>query len=52
MEHSQYLLAANAAVWIGLAGYIFFLTRKQAWLDQRIQHLEEVEHEQHDNGAA
>jgi CcmD family protein len=49
---TEYLLAANAAVWIGLAGYLFFLARKQAWLEQRLQHLEAIEHDQHDNDTA
>lgn len=51
MTLTSYLLAANAAVWIGLAGYIFFLARKQALLDQRLQLLEAMEHEHHDDAA-
>jgi CcmD family protein len=52
MDTSFYLLAANAAVWIGLGGYIFFLARKQAWIEQRLQHLEVLDSEQHRNGTA
>lgn len=51
MAATQYLLAANVAVWIGLAGYIFFMARKQAWLEERIQHLEAMDNEYHDNAA-
>ncbi len=52
MDAAHYLLVANAAVWIGLGGYIFFLARRQAWIEQRLQHLEALDNEQHDNGAA
>ncbi|HDQ41806.1 MAG TPA: CcmD family protein [Desulfonatronum sp.] len=51
MEYAYYLFAANAAAWAGLAGYLFFLARKQAWLEQRLRHLEAMEHEHHDNDA-
>ncbi|SDB60474.1 CcmD family protein [Desulfonatronum thiosulfatophilum] len=47
MDASHYLLAANAAVWIGLGGYIFFIARGQAWIEQRLQHLEDLDSEQH-----
>ena len=50
MDNVQYLFAANAAFWAGLAGYIFFLARRQTWLEQRMQHLEAVGNE-HDNSA-
>jgi CcmD family protein len=51
MDAAQYLLVANAAVWIGLGGYIFFLARRQAWLEQRLEHLEAVDNEQRDNAS-
>lgn len=52
MDTAQYLLAANAAVWIGLGGYIFFLARRQAMMEQRLQHLEALDNEQHDTRSA
>jgi len=52
MAFTQYLFAANAAVWIGLAGYVFFLARNQARLEQRLHHMEALEHEHHDDSAA
>jgi CcmD family protein len=52
MDASHYLLAANAAVWVGLGGYIFFLARRQALLEQRLQHLEALDNEQHDTRSA
>jgi CcmD family protein len=45
MDTAHYLLAANAAVWIGLGGYIFFLARRQAMMEQRLQHLEALDNE-------
>lgn len=51
MSFAGYLLTANAAVWIGLAGYLFFLARKQAWLTERIEHLEALDHEHLDHAA-
>lgn len=48
---AEYLFAANAAVWIGLAGYILFLARNQARLEQRLHHLETLEQERRDDDA-
>ena len=52
MDTAHYLLAANAAVWIGLGGYIFFVARRQAMMEQRLQHLEALDNEQHDTRTA
>ncbi|TVR01552.1 MAG: CcmD family protein [Desulfovibrionales bacterium] len=49
MDAAHYLLAANAAVWIGLGGYIVFLARRQAMMEQRLQHLEALDNEQYDS---
>ncbi|MBR3664326.1 MAG: CcmD family protein [Desulfovibrio sp.] len=40
MESTTWLLAANAFVWLGLAGYTLFLSRKLLRLQQRLQQLE------------
>lgn len=52
MESAHYLLAANVAVWIGLGGYIVFLVRRQAMMEQRLQHLEALDNEQHDTRSS
>jgi len=48
MDTAHYLLTANIAVWIGLGGYIVFLVRRQSLMEQRLQHLEALDNEQHD----
>lgn len=36
----DWILYANAAVWIGLGGYVFFLMQRQQRLQARLQRLE------------
>jgi len=40
MSATTYLFIANAAVWIGVAGYLIFLAGKSAGLEKRVQQLE------------
>jgi len=40
MEKETYLFAANALVWIGVGGYLLFLSRVQARLKKRLNRLE------------
>lgn len=40
MESIQWLLAANAAVWLGIGLYLFLLARSQQTLDRRIRRME------------
>ena len=37
MEAIHWLMAANAALWIGLGLYIFFLTSRQRALEARLE---------------
>lgn len=41
----EWIMYANAAVWIGLGGYVFFLMRCQQQLQSRLRRLERS-HEQ------
>ncbi|CAM2059316.1 conserved hypothetical protein [Desulfovibrionales bacterium] len=45
MEMSIYLLIANIAVWLGIAGYVAFLAGRQRQLYLRLIHLEMVQHD-------
>ncbi|QLA15593.1 CcmD family protein [Desulfolutivibrio sulfoxidireducens] len=40
MEKETYLFVANALVWIGVGGYLLFLSRAQARLKKRLERLE------------
>lgn len=40
MESTQWLLVANAAVWLGIGAYLFLMARSQQTLDRRIRHME------------
>jgi len=40
MSATTYLFIANAAVWVGVAGYLIFLAGKSAGLEKRVQQLE------------
>ncbi len=40
MTASTYLMAANAAVWIGVAGYVLYLASRQRRLERRLRQLE------------
>ncbi len=40
MHASTYLLVANAAVWIGVAGYVLYLSSRQRRLERRLKQLE------------
>jgi len=40
MNASTYLMAANAAVWIGVAGYVAWLATRQRRLERRLKQLE------------
>lgn len=40
MSATTYLFIANAAVWLGIAGYLVFLASKSAGLEKRVQQLE------------
>ena len=40
MESSNWLLMANVAVWVGLAGYLFFIARKHCELSKRVRQME------------
>ncbi|WP_081859033.1 CcmD family protein [Desulfohalovibrio reitneri] len=39
MEYLDYVLAANAAVWIGIAAYLGFLGSRQTRLRRRMEQL-------------
>jgi len=40
MSATTYLFIANAAVWLGVAGYLVFLATKSSGLERRVQQLE------------
>ncbi|WP_291327326.1 CcmD family protein [Desulfovibrio sp. UCD-KL4C] len=40
MINETYLLIANIAVWIGIAGYLVFIAAKGAAMERRIAQLE------------
>jgi len=40
MEKETYLFVANALVWIGVGGYLLYLSRVQARLKKRLKRLE------------
>ncbi len=40
MSAITYLFIANVIVWLGLAGYVVFLTGRSKALDRRIRQLE------------
>ena len=40
MSATTYLFIANAAVWLGVAGYLVFMASKSAGLERRVQQLE------------
>lgn len=40
MDSTQWLLMANAAIWLGIGAYLFLLARSQQNLDRRIRHME------------
>ena len=40
MSATTYLFMANAAVWLGVAGYLVFLASKASGLEKRVQQLE------------
>ena len=40
MEKETYLFVANALVWIGVGGYLLYLSRGQARLKKRLKRLE------------
>ncbi|AEL79424.1 hypothetical protein Dde_4022 [Oleidesulfovibrio alaskensis G20] len=40
MDSSNWLLMANAAVWLGVGAYLFFMARTQQQLDKRIRQME------------
>jgi CcmD family protein len=42
-----YLFAANAAVWLGLGGYLFFMARANARLERRLAQMEALRHDGH-----
>lgn len=46
MDSSNWLLMANAAVWLGIGGYVFVLARTQKLLDRRIRHMELLKDDQ------
>ena len=45
MDHSYWLLAANAVVWCGLGAYLLFLGQRQRGLAARLAQLESLRHE-------
>ncbi len=40
MSGTSFLIAANVAVWLGLAGYLVFMAGKAAGIERRIRQLE------------
>ncbi|WP_319542670.1 CcmD family protein [uncultured Pseudodesulfovibrio sp.] len=40
MSATTYIFIANAAVWLGVAGYLVFLASKSAGLEKRVRQLE------------
>ncbi len=40
MESFTWLLMANAAVWLGVGAYVFYIARTQKQLDKRIRQME------------
>jgi len=40
-----YLLAANVALWLGIAGYLAFLASRQGRLERRIQQMETIQND-------
>lgn len=48
MEAISWLAAANAAIWLGIGGYVAFLARKQCELRRRMHNLELILNEKND----
>lgn len=46
MSNTAYLALANAAVWLGIGGYCFFLAKKNKLLQTRLERLEYLTQEQ------
>lgn len=39
-DSTIWVMAANAMIWLGIAGYLAFLARRQAILARRVKHVE------------
>lgn len=48
MESIGWLAAANAAIWMGIGGYVAFLAKKQCELRRRMHDLELMPNEKND----
>ena len=48
MHGSTMLMAANAAVWVGIVIYVLILSRKHVRLENRLRQLEKSGHAQRD----
>ncbi|AAS95526.1 CcmD family protein [Nitratidesulfovibrio vulgaris] len=40
MQSTDWLLYANAAVWLGIGAYVFMLARAQKTLERRLRQME------------
>ncbi|WP_084407609.1 CcmD family protein [Maridesulfovibrio bastinii] len=45
MTNQIYLMVANVAVWIGIAGYVAFLGLKSVSIERRINQMEQLEND-------
>ena len=47
MNAETYIFAANAAVWLGIAGYCIYLALSQRQLSRRLDRLEHMQEDEH-----
>lgn len=45
MTNEIYLLMANVAVWLGIAGYVSFLGAKSVSMERRITQMEQLDND-------
>ncbi|WP_084154140.1 CcmD family protein [Maridesulfovibrio frigidus] len=45
MTNETYLLIANIAVWVGIAGYLAFIASKGAAMERRITQMEMLDND-------
>ena len=43
MDNSNFLLAANMVIWLGIAGYLVFLAGRQKALETRLRRMEALD---------
>lgn len=46
MDHTTFLIAGNAVVWLGIGAYLAFLAMNQKRLGDRLAQLERLTHDE------